>query len=372
MTLWRVHVQLEDRPGRLGALATAVGAAGGNILSLHVVGEPADDGSVTDELLVKLGDNGEPATLVERIESAGIPCTLLTRADAAELSDPVTTAIALARWMAVDPGETPRAIATLLRAQLVTDDEMPAAAPGAEADVESASTNGSGFRHRLLTGVGTYELLRAWPFTATELSRAAAMLELGAQLRLRGAVRAEPEPARRHIQLSDGAEIVLRPARIADSALIAALHARCSPASRRSRFLNPGPRLTPAELQRLVGEPGSGAVAVLALTTDEGSAVGLANLERSPDGHGEFAVLVEDAWQGRGVATALVRRAVELAVEAGWEELTTMARPGELVMTRLLRRSGLRPSAQLVDGVIQIRAPLPLQTVRIAGRLHQR
>ena len=368
MTLWRVHVQLEDRPGRLGAVATAVGAAGGNILSLHVVGEPADDGSVTDELLIKLADSAEPGTLIERIESAGIPCTLLTRADAAELSDPVTTAIALARWMSVDPAETPRAIATLLRAQLVTDDETPNRS-------NSDAHLGSGFRHRLQTGVGNYELLRAWPFTATELSRAAAMLELGAQLRLRGAVRPEPAPARRHIQLSDGAEIVLRPARISDSALVAALHARCSPGSRRSRFLNPGPRLSPAELQRLVADDESGAVAVLALTTDEGSAVGLANLERSADGHGEFAVLVEDAWQGRGVATALVRRAVELAVEAGWEELTTMARPGELVMTRLLRRSGLRPSAQLVDGVIQIRALLPLAPrtrLRVANGIEPR
>jgi GNAT superfamily N-acetyltransferase len=318
-----------------------------------VVGEPADDGSVTDELLIKLADGAEPGSLVERIESAGIPCTLLTRADAAELSDPVTTAIALARWMAVDPGETPRAIATLLRAQLVADDQAPGAG-GAEAQI------GSGFRHRLQTGGGTYELVRAWPFTATELSRVAAMLELGAQLRLRGGLRSEPEPVRRRIQLADGAEIVLRPARVADSALVAALHARCSPGSRRSRFLSPGPRLTPEELRQLVGDAESGGVAALALTTDEGSAVGLANLERSADGDGEFAVLVEDAWQGRGVATALVRRAVELAVEAGWAELTTVARPGELVMTRLLRRSGLRPSAQLVDGLIQIRAPLPL------------
>jgi len=48
VALWRVHVELEDRPGRLGELATAVGGAGCNILSVHVVGEPTDCGSVTD------------------------------------------------------------------------------------------------------------------------------------------------------------------------------------------------------------------------------------------------------------------------------------------------------------------------------------
>ena len=52
MALWRVHVELEDRPGRLGELATAVGATGCNIISVHVVGEPTDAGSVTDELIV--------------------------------------------------------------------------------------------------------------------------------------------------------------------------------------------------------------------------------------------------------------------------------------------------------------------------------
>ena len=80
VALWRVHVELEDRPGRLGELATAVGGAGCNIISLHVVGEPADDGSVTDELLVKVPDGGRPGRAGRRDASAaGIPCTLLVR-----------------------------------------------------------------------------------------------------------------------------------------------------------------------------------------------------------------------------------------------------------------------------------------------------
>ncbi len=85
MVLWRVHVELEDRPGRLGELATAIGRAGCNIISLHVVGEPADDGSVTDELLVRVPSAVDPGALVEEIQLAGIPCTLLVRADAGEL-----------------------------------------------------------------------------------------------------------------------------------------------------------------------------------------------------------------------------------------------------------------------------------------------
>ncbi|MBC8092703.1 MAG: ACT domain-containing protein, partial [Pseudonocardia sp.] len=104
MALWRVHVELEDRPGRLGELATAVGDAGCNIISLHVVGEPADDGSVTDELLVRVPAGVDPEALRTSIQQAAIPCTLLVRADATELSDPATTALALARMVAADPG----------------------------------------------------------------------------------------------------------------------------------------------------------------------------------------------------------------------------------------------------------------------------
>jgi ACT domain-containing protein len=43
-----VHVEIEDRPGKLGALAAAVGCAGCNIVSLTVLGERGPDGSVTE------------------------------------------------------------------------------------------------------------------------------------------------------------------------------------------------------------------------------------------------------------------------------------------------------------------------------------
>lgn len=193
MALWRVHVELEDRPGRLGQLATAVGSAGCNIISLHVVGEPTDDGAVTDELLVGVPDGGNPADLVAAVEQAGIPCTLLVRADATELSDPATTALALARMVAADPGSAPRAVATMLRARLV------------DPDAESAPAH----IHSLRVGGHQLHLGRAWQFTATELSRAAALLELAAQIELRGAARM---PDDRALLLRDGSEVRLRAA----------------------------------------------------------------------------------------------------------------------------------------------------------------
>lgn len=339
MTLWRVHVELEDRPGRLGELATAVGDAGCNIIALHVVGEPADDGSVTDELLVRVPNTVEPAAMTAAIEQAGIPCTLLVRADAVELADPATTALALARMVAADPGSAPRAVATMLRARLV---DPAAADPG-------------GFTHVLRVGAGQLRLSRAWPFTATELSRAAALLELAAQLSLRGP--ATPAPDDRILVLRDGSEVHLRVADASDAPLVAALHARCSPATRRGRFLSPTPQLAPGELDGLLG--GSDGVAVLAVTVDGGSAVGLATLVPDGVGAARFGVIVADAWHGRGVGTALLRRVADTAVEQGVAELVGTARHDDVGVTRLLRRAGLRPSAEITDGEVRLRAALP-------------
>jgi GNAT superfamily N-acetyltransferase len=340
MALWRVHVQLEDRPGRLGELATAVGAAGCNIISLHVVGEPADDGSITDELLVKVPESADPATLVEAVEGAEIPCTLLVRADATELSDAATTALALARMVAADPGSAPRAVATMLRARLVD--------PSGEHD--------DGHTHVIRVGAQQLWLGRAWPFTATELSRAAAFLELATQLAMHAPARAVPPD--RILLLRDGSEVRLRSAADGDVPLVAALHARCAPHSRRSRFLSPTRQLAPGELEALLGEGSEYGRAVLAVTADGGSAVGIANLDGDGVGVARAAVLVEDAWQGRGLGTALLRRVAETAAEQGVTELTGVARADDLSVTRLLRRAGLRPCAEIVDGEVHVRAPL--------------
>jgi GNAT superfamily N-acetyltransferase len=338
-----MHVELEDQPGRLGGLATAVGEAGCNILSLHVVGEPADDGAVTDELLVEVPERIEPAVLMNAVEAAGIPCTLLVRADATELSDPATTALALARMVVADPGSAPSAVAGMLRARLVDP-----AVPSSE------------HVHTLRGGTQQIHVGRPWPFTATELSRAAALLELATQLTMRAPVR---PMADRTLQLRDGSEVRLRAADAGDGPLVAALHARCSPAARRARYLSPTPRLQPDELAALLGPSASpGALhAVLAVTTDGGSAVGIANLDPDPDipGSARAALLVEDTWQGRGLGTALLRRVADVAAEHGLAEIVGCARPDDVGITRLLRRAGLRPAAEIHGTEVRLRAPLP-------------
>ncbi|MDT7575225.1 MAG: hypothetical protein QOH17_1558, partial [Pseudonocardiales bacterium] len=116
------------------------------------------------------------------------------------------------------------------------------------------------------------------------------------------------------------------------------------------------------ELEALVGTAFDSGQAVLAVTTDGGSAVGVANLDPEGPGTARFSVLVDNAWQGRGLGTALLRRLADAATEQGFAELTGVARPDDLGVTRLLRRAGLRPAAEISDGVVRLRAPLPVAT----------
>ena len=342
MALWRLHVDVADQPGRLGALAAAIGGCGANIVSLHVVGEPAEDGAVTDELLVRLPPKLAVPALVHAVESAGFLVTVVVQADAQALADPVTAALALARCVALDPGSADRAVATMLRAELAEASAPPTAHQAA---------------HQADVGVGArrVRLRRGWPFTATEISQAAALLELaGASDSDRAAGRLAPP--RVSVQLTDGAEVVLRAATAADAPLVAALHARCSPHTRALRSLSTRPVLTAAVLQQLIGADGS--TSVLAMTTDGGAAVGLANLVGTGPGTAEVALLVEDLWQGRGVGTALARNLVELGRSDQLTEFTAVSRAGNGALTRVLRRAGLRPRGRLEGGALCVRAAL--------------
>jgi hypothetical protein len=61
-----LRVQLEDRPGRLGALAVALGSVGADILSLDVVERSA--GYAIDDLVVDLPHGAMPDTLITAAE----------------------------------------------------------------------------------------------------------------------------------------------------------------------------------------------------------------------------------------------------------------------------------------------------------------
>jgi RimJ/RimL family protein N-acetyltransferase len=152
------------------------------------------------------------------------------------------------------------------------------------------------------------------------------------------------------------AAVRVRSARVEDAPEVRAMHERCSPETRRLRYFTSAPRLPEDALRRLL-VPRDG-VSVVAQAPD-GSIGALATLFH-PEGAraGEVALLVEDAWQGRGLGTALLREIVDLAALRGLTDLHAHVLPWNRRMLALFDRAGLAARRGYADGVVLVRASI--------------
>jgi ACT domain-containing protein len=68
MALFRINIALPDRPGSLGAIASAIGAAGGDIRGLVVM--KSEDGRGYDDITVAI-PGSDPTDLLDVLSSIG-------------------------------------------------------------------------------------------------------------------------------------------------------------------------------------------------------------------------------------------------------------------------------------------------------------
>ncbi|RMH44969.1 MAG: GNAT family N-acetyltransferase [Deltaproteobacteria bacterium] len=128
------------------------------------------------------------------------------------------------------------------------------------------------------------------------------------------------------IELTDGTRVRLRMGRPEDAPLLLEGFAQLSPDSRYSRFLAARESLTPAEVEYLTRPDGWDHVAIGALVDGPDGrehGIGVARFVRfadAPDA-ADVAVTVIDAYQRRGLGTALLRRLFEAARERGIRRL---------------------------------------------------
>jgi protein lysine acetyltransferase len=163
------------------------------------------------------------------------------------------------------------------------------------------------------------------------------------------------------IRLSNGAEVLLRPIRPSDAALLSAGLARLSPESARLRFLVPKPRFTRAELRYLTEVDQVDHVALVAVLADdprELAAVGrwVRDAER-PDS-AEMAIVVGDALQGQGLGTALGLALAEAARERGVTRFTATMLPENRAARRLFARISDHLETALEGGVYELSGAL--------------
>ncbi len=128
----------------------------------------------------------------------------------------------------------------------------------------------------------------------------------------------------RHVQLADGTEILIRPIRPEDAEIEQQFVRRLSPRSRYFRFMQSLRELTPEMLIRFTQIDYDRELAFIALVEDQGKEieVGVARYSMNPDAVScEFALVVADAWQRRGLGSRLMHALTTAARERGFQTM---------------------------------------------------
>jgi RimJ/RimL family protein N-acetyltransferase len=144
------------------------------------------------------------------------------------------------------------------------------------------------------------------------------------------------------IELADGAILLVRPVGPEDKQLLEDLVEHLSADAARLRFFTVKHELTRAEQVYLTEIDHAGHEALLALEGPEGPVAGVVRYVRDPSlpDAAEASVLVADAWQGRGLGSALMRRLAHRARANGVRRFTAYVLAGNTAAMRLFERLG--------------------------------
>jgi RimJ/RimL family protein N-acetyltransferase len=174
------------------------------------------------------------------------------------------------------------------------------------------------------------------------------------------------------VVLRDGSEALVRQVRPEDKPLFVAGWASLSDETVYRRFLQPREGLSVDELAFFTEIDHVDHEAVGALDADGRQGVGVARYVRDPEGPhaAEAAVIVVDAWQGRGLGGKLLRRLCARATENGIRVFTATLLASNEAMLALLGQLG-EVSLRRRDGAaieIDVELPVELPTLEHALR----
>jgi acetyltransferase len=121
---------------------------------------------------------------------------------------------------------------------------------------------------------------------------------------------------------TEGHRVFVRPGKPEDASLFQTLFKELSPTTIYYRFFGPLKELNPVMLARFTQIDYDREIALVAI--DEESQpdrlLGVARIIGDPDGKsGEFAALVGDAWQGKGIGSNLLEKCLSIAEKQGFK-----------------------------------------------------
>ncbi len=163
-----------------------------------------------------------------------------------------------------------------------------------------------------------------------------------------------PYPAHlvNQITLRDGTSLTIRPIRPADMDLEKDFVRKLSDYSRYYRFMQPIRELSPAMLEHFTHPDYDQEMALIALSLREGKEeeIGVARYVKYPDGRQcEFALAIADAWQGKGVGTALMQALIAVARSAGMESMEGFVLTTNQAMLKLVKFLGFSVKMNRAD-----------------------
>jgi RimJ/RimL family protein N-acetyltransferase len=164
------------------------------------------------------------------------------------------------------------------------------------------------------------------------------------------------------VRLRSGDVVRIRPVRPGDGPALARAYAKLSEESRYRRFFTAAPELSERILHAATEVDHENHEALVALPLLSGEIVGECRFVRLADrpDTADLAVTVVDAWQGRGLASALLARLSARALEAGIAYFTAEILAENKTVLSMLPKLGnveTEASGTVVDAHIEISEP---------------
>ncbi len=169
------------------------------------------------------------------------------------------------------------------------------------------------------------------------------------------------------VVLTDGGTAHLRPITPDDADLLREFHSRLSPETIYYRFFAPYPRLSKRDVERFTTVDYEERVALVATISDDFVAV--VRYDKIAPEEAEVAFVVEDAHQGRGLASVLLEHIAAAARERGMRRFIADVLPENRRMINVFREAGYTAQQTFDEGVIRLM--LDLQPTDVSREVMQ-
>ncbi|MDX3095186.1 GNAT family N-acetyltransferase [Streptomyces sp. ME01-24h] len=154
------------------------------------------------------------------------------------------------------------------------------------------------------------------------------------------------------VVLRDGGIAHVRPIAPDDAQRLVSFYEKVSDESKYYRFFAPYPRLSDRDVHRFTHHDYRDRVGLAALVG--GEFIATVRYDRTEDGEAEVAFLVQDAHQGRGVASALMEHIAAVARERGIRRFIAEVLPSNRRMIKVFTDAGYTQQRRFNDGVVRL------------------